>query len=190
MGVEKIIAKYLYNRGMARPTKKNDELKLKLADFIRAGLTIKDACEATNISTSTFNRWRNIDIEFDRLIDEATKKGWENAEAFAKYHYRGYKRKVVQKLPPLPEKSLTESPSGLKERFSKPIEQQPNKKFYAGLPVLFTYPTKYPTNFYINGNNGMVERFTKEGILQTMKLDTYERKYLGKDDDIYFGVVV
>ena len=174
---------------MARPTKKNDELKLKLADFVRAGLTVKDACEATNISTSTFNRWRNTDIEFDRLIDEATKKGWENAEAFAKYHYRGYKRKVVKKLPPLPEKSLTEPPSGIKERFSKPIERKPNKQFYAGLPVLFTYPTKYPTDFYINGNNGMVERFTKEGILQTMRINTYERKYLGKDEDICFGVI-
>ena len=57
---------------MARPTKKNDELKLKLADFIGSGLTVKDACEATCISTSTFNRWRNSDIEFDRLVVEAT----------------------------------------------------------------------------------------------------------------------
>ena len=174
---------------MARPTKKNDELKLKLADFIRAGLTVKDACEATNISTSTFNRWWNADVEFDRLIDEATKKGWENAEAFAKYHYPGYKRKVVQKLPPLSEKPLTEPPSGLKKQFSKPIEQQQNRQFCAGLPVLFTYPTKYPTDFYINGNNGMVECFTKEGILQTMRLDTYERKHLGKDEDICFGAI-
>lgn len=175
---------------MARPTKKNDEIKLRLADFIRSGLTVKDSCEAIGISTSTFNRWRNDDIEFNKLIDEATRKGWENAEAFAKYHYRGYKRKVVQKLPPLPEKSLTEPPSGLKEHFSKPIERTQNGQTCAGLPVLFTYPTKYPSDFYINGNNGMVERFTKEGILQTMRIETYERKYLGKCEDVCFGVIV
>ena len=63
---------------MARPTKKDDEMKLKLADFIRSGLTVKGSCSALGISTSTFNRWRNSDIEFDRLIDEATKRGWEN----------------------------------------------------------------------------------------------------------------
>lgn len=34
-------------------------------------------------------------FEFNKLIDEATRKGWENAEAFAKYHYRGYKQKAV-----------------------------------------------------------------------------------------------
>lgn len=66
------------------------------------------------------------------------------------------------------------------------------RQVYDGLPVLFTYPTNYPTNFYINGNNGMVERFTKEGILQTMRIDTYERKYLGKDEDrnTFFGIIV
>ena len=91
---------------MARPTKKNDEMKLKLADFIRAGLTVKDACEAAGISTSTFSRWRDSDIEFNRLVDEATKRGCGNAEAFAKYHYRGYKRKVAyDKLLTTPEKT-------------------------------------------------------------------------------------
>ena len=176
---------------MARPTKKNDELKLRVADFIRSGLTVKDTCEATGISTSTFNRWRNSDIEFDRLVNEATKKGWENAEAFAKYHYRGYKRKsAYDKLLPTPEKSFTEPSGRLKRHFPKPVEKPQNEQVYDGLPVLFTYPTKYPTDFYINGNNGMVERFTKEGILQTMRLDTYERKYLGKDEDIYFGVII
>lgn len=173
---------------MARPTKKNDELKLKLADFIRGGLTVKDACEATCISTSTFNRWRNNDIEFDRLIVEATKKGWGNAEAFAKYHYRGYKRKIPQKLPPLP----PEVPLCPSKCLTEPVNEQKDKQTYAGLPVRFTYPTKYPTNFYINGNNGMVERFTEEGILQTMRLDVYEKKYLGigVEEDICFGVIV
>lgn len=175
---------------MARPTKKNDELKLRLADFIRSGLTVKDACEATCISTSTFNRWRNNDIEFDKLINEATKRGWENAEAFAKYHYRGYKRKVAyDKLLPVSEKPLTEPPISLK-RQKNVVNDEPDRQFCDGLPILFTYPTKYPTDFYINGNNGMVERFTKEGILQTMRLDTYERKYLNKGEDVCFGVIV
>ena len=129
-------------------------------------------------------------FEFNKLIDEATRKGWENAEAFAKYHYRGYKQKAVQKLPPLPEKIAHRAPSGLKEHFSKPIERTQNGQTCAGPPVLFTYPTKYPSDFYINGNNGMVEHFTKEGILQTMRIDAYERKYLGRDENICYGVVI
>lgn len=176
---------------MARPTKKNDEMKLKLADFIRSGLTVKDSCFALGISTSTFNRWRNNDIEFDRLIDEATKRGWENAEAFAKYHYRGYKRKVAFKTLKLPsgiEEQPTKPLKSLKEHFPNTVND--TQQYCAGLPIRFTYPTKYPSNFYINGNNGMVERFTKEGILQTMQLDTYERKYLGKDSDICLGVII
>lgn len=177
---------------MARPTKKNDEMKLKLADFIRSGLTVKDACEANNISTSTFNRWRNDDIEFNKLIDEATRKGWENAEAFAKYHYRGYKRKVAPKTLKLPsnaEESPVEPSNGLKKHILKDAGNT-QYQYRVGLPVRFTYPTERPSGFYVNGNNGMVERFTKEGILQTMRLDTYERKYLGKTDNICFGIIV
>lgn len=176
---------------MARPTKKNDEIKLRLSDFIRSGLTVKDSCSALGISTSTFNRWRNSDIEFNRLIDEATKRGWENAEAFAKYHYRGYKRKVALKTLKLPsdvKERLVQPPDSLKEHiFNASNDEQ---QTCVGLPVRFTYPTKYPSDFYVNGNNGMVERFTKEGILQTMRIDTYERKYLGKNEGICFGVIL
>lgn len=51
---------------MARPTKKNDEIKLKLADSIRSGLTVKDSCEVSGISTSSFNRWRASDPSFNK----------------------------------------------------------------------------------------------------------------------------
>lgn len=57
---------------MARPTKVTDEKKLKLADFIRSGLTIKDACYGVSISLSTFNRLCAKDLEFDKLINEST----------------------------------------------------------------------------------------------------------------------
>ena len=96
---------------------------------------------------------------------------------------------AYDKLLSVPEKPLTEPPTSLKQQ-NNAVNNKPDRQVYDGLPVLFTYPTKYPTDFYINGNNGMVERFTEEGILQTMRLDTYERKYLGKDDDICFGVVI
>ena len=81
-------------------------------------------------------------------------------------------------------------PVGLKSIFLNLLIETQNGQTCAGLPVLFTYPTKYPSDFYINGNNGMVERFTKEGILQTMRIDTYERKYLGRDENICYGVVI
>lgn len=77
----------------------NDKIKLKLADSIRSGLTVKDACEVAGISTSTFNRWRASDLGFNKLIDEATRRGWENAEIFAKYYYRGYKRQITHHCP-------------------------------------------------------------------------------------------
>lgn len=104
---------------MARPTKITDEKKLKLADFIRSGLTIKDACYGVSISTSTFNRLRTRDIKFDKLINEATKGNWSNAEALAKYHYRGYKRKNPPKYIIQPDYTLT-SNSGAPQTRNEP----------------------------------------------------------------------
>ncbi len=176
-----------YNYSMARPTKKNNEFKFKLADFIRSGLTVKDTCESTGISTSTFNRWRNSDAEFDKLISEATRSGWENAEAYMKYHYRGYKKKGKDKAS-FPDELKTRSAEGLKRQFET-LSRIRDKKGQNSLPIRFTYPTSYPSDFYINGNNGMVERFTKKGILQSMRMDIFEKKYLDKDDN-YGGMMI
>lgn len=179
-------------RTVGRPRKITPEVKLKLADFIRQGITIKDACYAVRISPSTFNRERERDMEFDKLIVEATEGGWTNAEALAKYHYRGYKRKNPVKLPPLPEIALR-SPLNASQGHSsvavEPIQQEKQPKTYLGLPVRFTYPEQYPTDFYYNGTTNRVERFTKEGVLQTMSADTWERKYLHPEQPLEFGWV-
>ena len=171
---------------MARPTKMSDEIKLKLADSIRSGLTVKDSCEVSGISTSTFNRWRVSDSGFNRLIDEATKCGWENAGVFAKYRYRGYKRKITRHLPTLPSDPLLRLSGGVTGR-NDTRALYDKRRSYAGLPVRFTRPTERPSGFYINGNNWTVERIMRNGVLQTMRVETYERKYLDKDGEIFVG---
>ena len=166
---------------MARPTKMNDEIKLKLADSIRSGLTVKDSCEVSGISTSSFNRWRASDPSFNKLIDEATRRGWGNAEIFAKYRYRGYKRKITHHLPTLPSDPPLRPSSGLTGQNNTRVSHD-KAQSYAGLPIRFTRPTERPSSFYINGNNWMVERFMRNGVLQTMRIETYEKKTFNLDE--------
>ena len=172
---------------MARPTKCSDEIKLKLADSIRSGLTVKDSCEVVGISTSTFNRWRVSSPCFTKLIDEATKRGWENAEIFAKYRYRGYKRQITHHLPTLPSDPPLRSSGGLTGQ-DKTELLRGNSRLLTGLPVRFTYPTERPSGFYINGNNGWVERIDERGVRHSMSLNIYGRK-LNSDEDkeMFFG---
>lgn len=172
---------------MARPTKITNEKKLRLADFVRSGLTIKDACYGVGISTSTFNRLRAKDADFDKLIIEATEGGWTNAGALAKYHYRGYKRKNPPKRLISPKKPLIETPSIPPRHYKANTDSQ---KTYLGLPVRFTYPEQRPSDFYYNGNTNRVERFTKDGILQTMSPATWERKYLHRETPSFIGLVI
>lgn len=167
-----------YNWAMARPTKITDEKKLKLADFIRSGLTIKDACYGVGISPSTFNRLRAKDLEFNKLINEATEGGWTNAESLAKYHYRGYRRKIPHKHLTQPRKPSIEALNAPQTHNSMPIDSSVNPRTYLGLPVRFTYPETRPSDYYYNGNTKRVERFTRDGILQSMSVRTWRHKYL------------
>lgn len=175
---------------MARPTKITNEKKLKLADFIRSGLTIKDACYGVGISPSTFNRLRAKDADFDKLIIEATEGGWSNAEALAKYHYRGYKRKTPYKHLIQPKVPLTEALNVSQVHNMVTDEHQDQPKTYLGLPVRFTYPDVRPSNYYYNCNTHRVERFTRDGILQSMSVRTRKRKYLGiAEEPLFLGAI-
>ncbi len=175
---------------MARPTKITGEKKLKLADFIRSGLTIKDACYGIGISPSTFNRLRAKDLEFDKLIIEATEGSWSNAEALAKYHYRGYKRKLPIKHVLQPEQQPVQA-SEVSQTHDNMLDNSSNQpEAFLDLPVRFTYPETRPSDYYYNGNTHRVERFTRDGILQSMSVRTWRHKYLGMTDDpLFFGTI-
>lgn len=84
-----------------RPTRYSEETGDKIANFIREGLTIKDACYGVGISDDTFRRWREKYPEFNKKVVEASNQQWDSAEAIAKYHsgYRGYKRPKVHLSP-------------------------------------------------------------------------------------------
>lgn len=188
--LQKIFSLPQYNGIMARPTKITNEKKLKLADFIRSGLTIKDACYGVGISPSTFNRLRAKDPAFDKLINEATEGGWTNAESLAKYHYRGYKRKIPHKYLAQLQKPLTEALNAPQTHNIVVGEHQDRPKRYLGLPVRFTYPETRPSDYYYNGNTHRIERFTRDGILQSMSIRTWRHKYLGMaDDPLFFGTI-
>lgn len=172
---------------MARPTKITNEKKLRLADFVRSGLTIKDACYGVGISTSTFNRLRAKDVDFDRLIVEATEGGWTNAATLAKYHYRGYKRKNPPKHLISPKEPSIEASNTLLKHNKTNADSQ---RMYLGLPVRFTYPEQRPSDYYYNGNTNRVERFTRDGVLQSMSPSTWERKYLHRETMPFVGLII
>ncbi len=188
--LQKIFSLPRYNEIMARPTKITDEKKLKLADFIRSGLTIKDACYGVGISPSTFNRLRAKDLEFDKLINEATEGSWSNAEALAKYHYRGYKRKIPHKYLAQPERPLAKALNVPQAHNVTTGEHQEQPKTYLELPVRFTYPETRPSDYYYNGNTKRVECFTRDGILQSMSVRTWRHKYLHCNDGLFLGTVI
>ena len=61
---------------------------------------------------------------------------------------------------------------------------------FLDLPVRFTYPETRPSDYYYNGNTHRVERFTRDGILQSMSVRTWRHKYLGMTDDpLFFGTI-
>ena len=77
-----------------RPPKKNPKLLIKLTDYIRRGHTIKDACKFCKISTTTFNRWRDKDLRFNKEVILATQDQWKYTPPKSVAPYRRYRRKV------------------------------------------------------------------------------------------------
>ena len=77
-----------------RPPKKNPKLLSDLIKYIRQGHTIRDACRFCGISTTTFNRWRDKDLKFNKDVIMATKDQWKYAPPKTIYSYRRYNRRV------------------------------------------------------------------------------------------------
>lgn len=168
-----------------RKSKYCEEISMKIADFIREGLTIKDACYGVGISTDTFIRWRNRYPEFNKLIQEASRREWGTAAAVAKYGYRGYRRKEAYNLPKSPEKPhkpLHIAPQGQSSRG----ELWPN----TDLPVRFTVSPVYPCKPYINGNNGKVEWRDKQGVVCTCTYEKHLEKQQCQKSSPFIGFIV
>lgn len=168
-----------------RKSKYCEEIALKIADFIREGLTIKDACYGVGISTDTFARWRNRYPEFNELIAEASYREWGTASAVAKYGYRSYKRKEAYILPKLSEKPHKPphiAPQG--QSFGRLTDMN------SQLPVRFTVPDSFPCKPYINGNNGWVEWKDKNNILCTCTYEKYLEKQRRQRGDALLGLII
>lgn len=75
-----------------RPPKKNPKLLAKLLEYIYFGRTITDACRGCGISTTTFNRWRNEDLDFNKEVILATQRQWEMINETKRSGRRTYKR--------------------------------------------------------------------------------------------------
>ncbi len=157
---------------------------MKIADFIREGLTIKDACYGVDISTDTFIRWRDRYPEFNKLIQEASRREWGTAAAVAKYGYRGYRRKEAYNLPKSPEKP--HKPFHITSQgqsFSDHTEVE------AELPVRFTVSPVFPCKPYINGNNGKVEWRDKQGVVCTCTYEKHLEKQQRRKPDPFIGFI-
>jgi len=167
-----------------RKSKYCEEITMKIADFIREGLTIKDACYGVGISTDTFARWRNRHPKFNELVAEASRREWGTASAVAKYGYRGYKRKEAYILPTSsqkPHKPLHIASQG--QPFGGPADTS------SQLPVRFTVSPIFPCEPYINGNNGWVEWRDKKGVLCTCTYEKYLEKQQCKKLDPFINLV-
>jgi hypothetical protein len=52
------IVKELLKKTRGRETKFNEEIREEILSYLKLGFTIKDTCEAVNISTETFFQWK------------------------------------------------------------------------------------------------------------------------------------
>jgi len=114
-----------------RPPKKSPELLYNLVSIIKKGRTIRDACRECGISTTTFNRWRDKDPDFNRDIIIATQRQWENIDETKRVGHRTYKRDA--RISPNYAQYSVASPSpnkpdtlyGLKIRYGSIYEDDP-----------------------------------------------------------------
>lgn len=113
-----------------RPPKKNPKILSKLTDYIKQGRTIRDACRFCGISTTTFNRWRNSDLSFNKDVILATKDQWKYASP--KSPHRTYSRNTY--ISPVYDENAFKSPQNAPETHS-------NDKDYPttiqGIPVRY-----------------------------------------------------
>ena len=78
-----------------RPPKKSPELLARLVELIEKCYTVKDACKICGISTTTFNRWRDKDLEFNKNIILATQNQWKHIDEVKAAKQRVYTRSVI-----------------------------------------------------------------------------------------------
>ena len=164
-----------------RPTKYSEETGDKIANFIREGLTIKDACYGVGISDDTFRRWRDKHPEFNKKVVEASNQQWDSAEAIAKYHsgYRGYKRPKVH-LSPDYDANMRKVSSTVQKPVREPLKR-PQPQFWMGLPVKYQAPEELvPTPRYYNATTERIEWIEKDlygrCVFHTCRPETYLRK--------------
>lgn len=78
-----------------RPPKKSPELLARLIELIEKCHTIKDACKICGISTTTFNRWRDKDVSFNKNVILATQNQWKHIDEIRPTKQRVYTRNVT-----------------------------------------------------------------------------------------------
>lgn len=116
-----------------------DEISDKLANFIREGLTIKDACYGVGISDDTFRRWRDKHPDFNKKVVEASNRQWDSTEAIARYHsgYRGYRRPKVR-LNPDYDANVRKVSSSIEKSVREPVKRIQKLEGEAKEPFLET----------------------------------------------------
>lgn len=173
---------------MGRKCKLTPEIQEKFSELLRCRFTIKQACYGMGISVTTFNRWRNRYSEFDKAMNEATSRQWEDPIALARYGCRTYRRKfsLPHKYPSLPQKPLCEP---LCASQSLSTEQDESSQVMYGLPVGDMYASGFETNKkYYDPKLDRVFYRDESGCLCSMRLDVYLRQK--HNDPLFLGVVV
>ncbi|MBR2989712.1 hypothetical protein IKF40_02170 [Candidatus Saccharibacteria bacterium] len=161
---------------MARPSKFNPQVAEKIIDFLLDGLSIKDACFGTDISESSFARYRQQNPKFEQAVQDAlASRQWGCAEAVKKYHssQRHYGKETstigintrLEARKPL--ETALRSPEGQFEKRKRP-------QTYMGLPIRYEPLETYELDVkpFVNPHNESVE-WVKDGILHRCYLDKW-----------------
>lgn len=173
---------------MARPTKFDQKTADKILDFIRSGLSMKDACFGVGIGESSFARYRKQYPEFGEAVQEALlARQWNSPEAIKRYHSKQKKINTINTafavqnaLSEIEEKTLRHintsfgDGKALAEALRASEEQSSEREdpqFYAGLPIrqepLETYD--FDVEPFINPKYDCVE-WVKDGVLHSCPL--------------------
>lgn len=123
-----------------RPPKKNSELLQKLINSIRKDHTVTDTCRSCGISTTTFNHWRDEDLQFNKDVILATKEQWKYVEDTKFAKHRTYTRKAI--ISPDYDQNALKTPQNEPQSHLKDIKPT----MIEGLPV--RYGNIYDDNPY------------------------------------------
>ena len=175
-----------YNESiMGRPSKFNEDSVGRFLKLIASGCTVRDAARDIGATEMTIYRWRKSHKEFNTAVLAAMREGWDyvaerKAEGCRTYR-NGKEIYKTNNLPTPPEKAHTAAPVANDRQVSTYHQQ----KYLMGLPIKpRPHDYSHDVPYFINPDTCRVEKIEK-GVLQSCRLDVWERKHQPSAETIF-----